>query len=78
MVDSRLIENDTQVKRRRKCVDCEQRWITIEAIEYPISITICPKCSPEEITLLYLVPEMPGYVFCEIHGQMKWPIEIET
>ncbi len=40
VTDSRIIEDDTTVRRRRECIKCSRRFSTYERIEEPIILVI--------------------------------------
>ena len=50
VVDSRLSGNDSQVKRRRECLNCGSRWSTIESAELNLPRVIKKDNSREDFS----------------------------
>ena len=50
VVDSRLSGNDSQVRRRRECLNCGSRWSTIESAELNLPRVIKKDNSREDFS----------------------------
>ena len=50
VIDSRLTANNSQVKRRRECVSCENRWSTLESADLNLPRVIKKDNSREDFS----------------------------
>ena len=58
VLDSRLVTEGSEIRRRRECLKCGERWTTFEVMVPPAGLEPAPPCG-EQILSLSRLPISP-------------------